>query len=88
MTSIRRARRDVHESFNHLLRYAEGADGTRLDAFEAEAWTGLLALGRALMVLFLARQAARPRAAGYVVDGVRYVGRGERTGACPASAPR
>ncbi len=64
---------------NRPLRYATGGDAKRLDAFEAEAWTGVLALGRALMVLFLARQAARPRATGYVVDGVSYVLRGERT---------
>lgn len=77
--SIGEARREVQHAFERVLACADRADRRALAAFELEAWGLLLALGRALMVLFLARQAARPREARYVVDGIEYVLREERT---------
>jgi hypothetical protein len=44
----------------------------RLEEVEGKLWTGLLALGRALLVLFLVRQASRPRAQDYLRGGVRF----------------
>lgn len=72
-TSIKQARRDVQAAFQETLRCAE-AEGVRsLVGFDAELWTAMLALGRALMLLFLAKQAARPRPMLYRYEGVDYV---------------
>lgn len=77
--SIEGARREVQQAFERALACADRGESRSLWAFEGEAWKLLLALGRALMVLFLARQAARPRDTRYAVDGVEYVLGGERT---------
>jgi hypothetical protein len=78
-SSIEGARREVQQAFERALSCADRAAGRSLWAFEGEAWKLLLALGRALMALFLARQAARLRDTRYAVDGVEYVLGGERT---------
>jgi len=44
-----------------------------LDQVETALWTALLALGRPLIALYLARVAARPRATEYTHDGAKYV---------------
>ena len=78
-TSIEGARREVQQAFERVLQCADRAERRPLAAFEMEAWTLLLALGRALMALFLARQVARPRTTRYAVDGIEYMLKGERT---------
>lgn len=72
------ARREVQSAFERILASAERSEPRAAVAFEADAWGLLLALGLALMVLFLARQVARPRDVRYVADGVDYVVRGDR----------
>lgn len=79
MSSIEVARRDVQSAFERVVAKAEHGEPSTAATFEAEAWGLLLALGRALIVLFLARQVARPRAARYSVDGAEHVLRGERS---------
>jgi hypothetical protein len=44
----------------------------RMEPVETRLWTALLALGRAVLALFLARCAAQPRASSYVHDGQRF----------------
>jgi len=77
--SIDQARRDVHCAFEEALAWAE-RDGRRsFFEYERQAWTLMLALGRALVVLFLAHQARRPRPVEYRHEGNRYRLDGERT---------
>ena len=78
-TSIEQARCDVHETFAKAMACADRGEQRSLWIFEQELWTRMLALGRALVVLFLARQVARPRAAKYKHGGVTYVLRDWRT---------
>ncbi len=47
--------------------------------FERRLWTQMLALGRALIVLFLGRQAERSRPAQYRRQGTSYRIQGERS---------
>lgn len=44
-----------------------------LTAIEHDLWHSLLGVGRAIVALYLAKQAARPRAAQYVHDGFAFV---------------
>jgi hypothetical protein len=70
--TIVRAEREVQQAIDVVRRCAEPkADSTLADT-ERELWTALLALGRALMSLFLARCAARSHSATYEVEGQRY----------------
>ena len=78
VSTIDVARREVQSAFERIVAIAEGGEPRAAVAFEAEAWVLLLALGRALMVVFLVRQVARPRAAHYSLDGADLVLRGER----------
>jgi len=71
MVSIKRAEGDVESAWQAARRAAE-AEGTLVEA-EARLWTALLALGRALTVLFLTRAASRPRSTDYTHQSVRYV---------------
>ena len=71
--SLERARSDVQSAFDAVRLSVEGDDPRGLYEAEQVVWTGLLALGRALMALFLLRQASRPRAAEYTRDGERFV---------------
>lgn len=55
------ARRDVETQCKALMDWAEQAEPRSLAVVETAAWTRLLALGRVVIVLYFARQAARPR---------------------------
>jgi hypothetical protein len=77
--SIERARRDVQSAFERALSWSDSDEPRRFAEFEKELWTRLLALGRALVVLFLVRAVQRPRAAEYKLGEVRYVLSGNRT---------
>ncbi|MBE2252846.1 MAG: hypothetical protein IAE78_25160 [Myxococcus sp.] len=57
--SIGSARADVQCAFARALKLADSARPQRFCDFERELWTTVLALGRALVSLFLAQQAAR-----------------------------
>ena len=57
--SIEAARLEVESSFSNALRVAEEGERS-FWVFEKELWTAMLAVGRAMVALFLARQAARP----------------------------
>ena len=72
-SSLERARSDVQSAFDAVRLSVEGDDAGLLFETERVVWTGLLALGRALMALFLLRQASRPRTAEYMHDGQRFV---------------
>jgi hypothetical protein len=72
VSSIERARAEVQRAMQQAMAIAE-REGATLAAVEAELWTGLLAVGRALMTLFLARAAACARPATYEHGGTRYV---------------
>lgn len=71
-TSIEHARRDVQNLFELAQDWAESSDKQSFWDFERELWTRLLALGRALVVLFLVRAARRPRPAEYQFAGERH----------------
>lgn len=77
MSTIERAERDVQKAIERVCRCAEPKASPTLAAVERETWTALLALGRAVMALFLARCAARPRAVEYAHEGIRYAFDGE-----------
>jgi hypothetical protein len=78
-SSIGAARAEVQRAFDRVLKLADSDRQLRFFRFERGLWTLLLALGRALVSLFLAHQAARPRAAEYLRDKHRFVIDGERT---------
>src|SRR5690606_30950161 len=61
------------------VQWADRDDATKFHEFETGLWSRLLELGRALVVLFLARQAARKRPKRYEHDGRTYVLSGTRT---------
>lgn len=69
--SIERAEAEVQRALKEALAISD-REGMTLAAAEAELWTALLALGRALIALFLARSAARTRPTAYEHDGARY----------------
>jgi len=70
-SSIERAEAEVQGAIADATAIAK-REGITLAAAEAELWTALLALGRALVALLLARSAARSRPATYEHDGARY----------------
>ncbi len=72
MQTVEQARGHVHQCYEAVLAAADSSEPQSLYAWEAGAWTLLLALGRALVLLFLVRQVGRPRPAGYKYDGVRW----------------
>lgn len=71
-TTIMRAEREVQHAIDRVRTCAGPEAGTAFAVVEAELWTALLALGRAIVTLFLLRSAARPRPATYEHDGARY----------------
>jgi hypothetical protein len=71
--TIERAERDVQKAIERVRRCAEPKGAPTLSAVERELWTALLALGRAVMALLLARYAARPRAVAYLHEGMQFV---------------
>lgn len=72
-TTIDARERDVQHAFDQALAIARGATTRSLHELETSLWTALLALGRAMIALYLARVVARPRAAGYVHEGAKFV---------------
>jgi hypothetical protein len=70
---INRAERDVQRAVEHARRCADGATSRPLAEVEGELWSAMLALGRALIVLFLVRRATALRPVSYEVAGLRYV---------------
>ncbi len=72
-TSIDARDRDVQHAFQKAFAIADGGTTASLDDIETSLWTALLALGRALVALYLARVVARPRPADYVHGGARFV---------------
>lgn len=79
--SIGSARADVQRAFERASKLADSAHPQRFCDFERELWTTVLALGRALVSLFLAHQAARSRPVDYLHAGQRFVLEGERVSA-------
>jgi hypothetical protein len=71
--SIDDRERDVQRAFQEALAIATGSTTASLDSVENSLWTALLALGRAMIGLYLARVVAQPRNATYVHDGARFV---------------
>jgi hypothetical protein len=72
-TSIDDCDRAVQRAFDHALAIARGATAKPLHDIETSMWTALLALGRAMIALYLARVVARPRPSGYVHEGAKFV---------------
>ncbi len=76
--SIEESRREVHTAFRSVLDLAERSEATTFQAFEGQLWPLVLALGRALVALFLARQGATVGPSSYVYQRRRYRLQGER----------
>jgi hypothetical protein len=72
-TSIDARDRDVQHAFDQALAIARGATTRSLHEVETSLWTALLALGRAMIAVYLARVVARPRGTGYVYDGAKFL---------------
>lgn len=72
MANIDQARRDVHAAFAAALKTADTAEVRHLAAVEAALWTQTMEVGRAMIALYLARQASRPRSARYEYNGDAY----------------
>jgi hypothetical protein len=77
--SIDREREEVERAFAKARSLVDTERPRSLFEVEKELWTLVLALGRALVRLFLARQAARPRGDAYERGERRYVLGGTRT---------
>ena len=78
-STIEESRREVQTAFARALTRAETVKRQSFFSFERELWTLMLELGRTLVVLFLAHQAARPRAVDYRHGGLPWRLGGERT---------
>lgn len=72
-TSIDARDRDVQSAFEKAHAIASGKTTASLSQIETSLWTALLALGRAMIALYFARVAARPRATEYVHNGSKFV---------------
>jgi hypothetical protein len=72
MRNVDEDRQDVETQWQGLLSLVLAAEAQPLCAVEAGVWTRLLGLGRALIRLYFAHQAARPRAVEYEREGVMY----------------
>jgi len=70
--SIDQARREVQTAFDRALRVAERPSSRRFHEADEELWTQMLALGRALVLLYLAHQCALWRRKDYAHAGRRY----------------
>ncbi len=78
MPSLQEARAKVQREFQNACALVED-EGASLFELERRTWSALLALGRALVVLFLTRRTERPRAVDYEHEGCRYQLDGKRT---------
>jgi hypothetical protein len=72
-SSIERAQREVQKAIDRAWGCADGAIPRPIADVERQLWTALLALGRALVALFLAQRAMVRRPELYDVDADRYV---------------
>jgi hypothetical protein len=72
MATIDQARNEVHAVFAKMLATVDTTEVQPLAAIETSLWTQALALGRAMIALYLARQTRRPRPARYETDGKAY----------------
>jgi hypothetical protein len=72
-TTIDARDRDVQHAFQEALSIARGATTAALNDIETALWRALLALGRAMIALYLARVVARPRATTYVHGDEKFV---------------
>jgi hypothetical protein len=72
-TSIDARDRDVQRAFQEALTIVRGTTHASLHEIETSLWRAILALGRAMIALYLARVVARPRATGYVHDDAKFV---------------
>lgn len=72
-TSIDARDRDVQHAFQEALAIARGATTASLHDIETSLWRAVLAVGRALIALYLARVVARPRPVDYLHDGTKFV---------------
>ena len=77
--TIDEARAEVQSTYGAVLSYTDSDAKQSAWSFEKAMFSMLLALGRALMTLYFARQAARPRPAEYRYEGQQWVLQGERT---------
>jgi hypothetical protein len=71
-TSIDEKRRQVQVAFEAAYALTNEGEPGPLAMFEPQLWTALLALGRALTAVWLARCSARPRPARYEHEGRTY----------------
>jgi hypothetical protein len=69
---LERSEREVQRAVEHARQFAQGPARPLVEV-EKDLWTALLALGRSLIGLFLARRAAAMRPASYEMDGTSYV---------------
>jgi hypothetical protein len=72
MPSIEKHRDDVQRKIQHVLQLAESDEARKFAEFERALWISMLALGRAVIGLFLARQVALPRSTDYASGGRRW----------------
>lgn len=72
-TTIDARERDVQHAFQQALAIANGSTARSLHEVETSLWTALLALGRAMLALYLARVVAMPRTVGYTHDGAKFM---------------
>jgi hypothetical protein len=80
VTSIDQARTDVQQAVRVLMAIADSAVPASAASAERRLWSEMLALGRALMTLFFARQAGRWRVSrSYDVEGRRFAVVGTET---------
>ncbi len=79
MESIEQARAHVQECITDALAWADSGEPRTLWEYEKRSWRLLLALGRALVALFLVRHVARPRPVTYKRESKRWVLRDWRT---------
>mgnify|MGYP006298367875 FL=1 len=70
--SIEQARDEVQTAFDRIVHLAESDDRSSFSKFEANLWSMLLALGRAVTTMFLARRASRPRSTEYRYKGETF----------------
>lgn len=77
MTTITQARAEVETLAADIVEHVATGELGRLHDLERELWTRLLAFGRALVALYLARWCARPRPADHIIGGARYMDSGQ-----------
>jgi hypothetical protein len=72
-TTIDARDRDVQHAFQEALTIARGSTTATLNDIEVSLWRAMLAVGRAMIALYLARVVARPRSVSYVHGETKYV---------------